>query len=945
LSTSHSRPRPSRVALLALFVGLAVLESPVAHAATFTVINNDGPGEGFNDATAVAPVGGNTGTTLGAQRLIAFQRAADIWGALLSSAVTIRVNATFDPMTCNASSAILGSAGPTTAFRDFSGVPLGSTWYPGALANALHGSDLDGGAAVISAQFNSALGTTCSFPRGWYYGLDGNAGGNIDFVTVLLHELGHGLGFLTFVDLTTGAKALGSNDTFMLNLENHGASPADYPSMSNAQRVAASINSGNLHWVGPHVRASSGVLVAGAVGDHVRMFAPNPQQPGSSVSHWDTALSPNQLLEPIYTVPLDPGLELALFQDIGWTVLSLSVLLTPNPASGPSPLATTLTADVSGTATGTINYTFWWNCSDGGTSVSAVTVACGDPTNPAVGAKFNGVASTSQAAPHVYASTGTFTAKVIAERAAAPPTEMRTTIVVSGAPILQVTPATNIAAAGVQGGPFSPSAFQYQLSTTTGAASFSISGLPSWLTASATSGTATPSATTITFTVNANANALAPGVSGPATITVTNTTNGLGNATHTATLTVNVPVPALKVTPAGSIGASGLPGGPFFPSAFQYQLSTTTGTANFSISGLPPWLTASTTSGTLTTSPTTVTFTVNVTASGLALGTYGPATIGFTNTTNGQGNTVRTATLNVARALGDFDGDGRKDLAVYRPTTAEWFILGSATGFQTLVFGAPSASGLGDTPVPADYDGDGKTDMAIYRQATGEWFIFGTATGFQTRVFGAPAVSGLGDTPVPADYDGDGKVDMAIYRKATGEWFIFGTATGFQTRVFGAPAASGLGDTPVPGDYDGDGKADMAIYRKATGQWFIFGSASGFSTLVFGAPAVSGLGDTPVPMDFDGDRKTDVAIYRKATAEWFIIGSASGFRTLVFGAPAASGLGDVPVPGDFDGDGKADIAVRRSATAEWFVLQSSTGQAQTTMWGAPSDLPLPRPAQ
>src|SRR5439155_14419220 len=118
--------------------------------------------------------------------------------------------------------------------------------------------------------------------------------GTIDFVSVVVHELGHGLGFLTFVDLASGAKMLGFDDTFMLNLERHGGAPPDYPSMTNAQRVAASMDTGNLHWVGPHVEAASGVLTAGTVGTHVQMYAPNPQQLGSSVSHWDTSLTPNQ---------------------------------------------------------------------------------------------------------------------------------------------------------------------------------------------------------------------------------------------------------------------------------------------------------------------------------------------------------------------------------------------------------------------------------------------------------------------------------------------------------------------------------------------------------------------------------------------------------------------------------------------------------------------------
>src|SRR5207245_7965378 len=99
----------------------------------------------------------------------------------------------------------------------------------------------------------------------------------------------------------------------------------------------------------------------------------------------------------------------------------LSVSLTPNPVGGMPPLNTTLTASVTGTATGTINYTFWWNCKDPGTSVSGVTATCGDPTITAIGAKFNAVTATSLSVSHVYSSESAFTAKVIAERGTAPP--------------------------------------------------------------------------------------------------------------------------------------------------------------------------------------------------------------------------------------------------------------------------------------------------------------------------------------------------------------------------------------------------------------------------------------------------------------------------------------------------------------------------------------------
>src|SRR5215510_8009889 len=110
--------------------------------ATITIVNGNAPGVGFNDPTAAAPVGGNTGTTVGQQRLIAFQHAANIWGDNLDSSVEIKIFATFEPLTCTANSATLGSAGARQIFRDFPGALFPNTWYHVALANKLSGVDL-----------------------------------------------------------------------------------------------------------------------------------------------------------------------------------------------------------------------------------------------------------------------------------------------------------------------------------------------------------------------------------------------------------------------------------------------------------------------------------------------------------------------------------------------------------------------------------------------------------------------------------------------------------------------------------------------------------------------------------------------------------------------------------------------------------------------------------
>ncbi len=291
-----------------------------AVAATITVVNLDGAAEGFNDATVAVPVGGNSGTTLGEQRLLAFEYAASIWGAELVSGVEIRVGARFDPLFCESSRAVLGQAGPAVYVRDFAQAPLASTWYPVALANKIAGSDLDPASDDISASFNSSLGTSCSFPKGWYYGLDAAPpGAELDFVTVVLHELGHGLGQVSTVGLTSGAKMLGLDDVYMRHLEDHDSGTL-YPQMSDAQRVAASTNSGRLHWVGAAVAVASAGLVSGRdASGHVEMYAPNPARSGSSVSHFSTSLSPNELMEPNFTTELhDVGLARALMSDIGW---------------------------------------------------------------------------------------------------------------------------------------------------------------------------------------------------------------------------------------------------------------------------------------------------------------------------------------------------------------------------------------------------------------------------------------------------------------------------------------------------------------------------------------------------------------------------------------------------------------------------------------------------
>ena len=310
-------------ALLTVLMVITGLPLSRGHAATITIVPGDGAGEGFYDTRPPDPAstaGGNAGATLGEQRYNAFAHAASIWSSALVSPVEIRISAVMDPLPCTSRSAVLGAAGPQSVHADFAGTPNPQTWYPQALANSLAGVDLSPEDDDIMAVFNSSIGTTCPFPYPWYYGLDAKPPKNtVDFVAIVLHELTHGLGFITLVDTDSGTKFAGLDDAFMQHLEDHSTGLL-YPLMTDAERAAANRNTGNLHWVGASVVAMGGLLQDGRdPGGHVEMYAPNPPEPGSSVSHFSNELAPDELMEWRYTGSNHaPGLAASLFADIGW---------------------------------------------------------------------------------------------------------------------------------------------------------------------------------------------------------------------------------------------------------------------------------------------------------------------------------------------------------------------------------------------------------------------------------------------------------------------------------------------------------------------------------------------------------------------------------------------------------------------------------------------------
>jgi hypothetical protein len=238
-----------------------------AQAATIIPVNMNVPGVGLNDPTPATPVGNNPGTTIGEQRQIVYQFAADLWGAVLESDVDIRVRAQFTALACEATSGVLGSAGARFIQRDFEGA-VPATWYGEALANAIAGENLSPAEDEINSNFNANLGTPgCLENSGWYYGLDGNTpSGRINFLDVVMHEIGHGLNFQGFHNLTTGAPNAGFTDIYSSFVYDNATSKA-WNAMTNAERVVAA-KADALVWTGANVSAQ----VPDALGPLERLF-------------------------------------------------------------------------------------------------------------------------------------------------------------------------------------------------------------------------------------------------------------------------------------------------------------------------------------------------------------------------------------------------------------------------------------------------------------------------------------------------------------------------------------------------------------------------------------------------------------------------------------------------------------------------------------------------
>lgn len=308
------------------------------------------------------------------------------------------------------------------------------------------------------------------------------------------------------------------------------------------------------------------------------------------------------------------------------------------------------------------------------------------------------------------------------------------------------------------------------------------------------------------------------------------------------------------------------------------------------------------------------------------------ANMSILNTLRGQFHRRRSVAV-------DYDGDGKTDHVVARKNTAgnivNWYARRSSDGSFS-VFNTPNASHFDNfLMAPGDYDGDGKDDVAYW--ISGTFYILQSSNSvLRTETFGV-----AGDDPtIVDDFDGDGKTDLAVYRG--------GASTGMQSFFYYKPSSNNpggnivftpfgtSGDFPSSGDYDGDAKADFVIQRPtSTGrsEVWILKSSGGNLAYAFGFNS-----DLMTPGDYDGDGKTDVCLTRGTISnkEWYILRS---LNTTYYAFPFGSGDAAI-TQGDYDGDGKTDPSVAQTTGTQnyFWTLRSSDGSVSPIQWGSDGDL-------
>ena len=839
------------------------------------IVNGDRP------ATATFTV---TYNGFSPQAQAAFQAAVNIWSSVLTSPAPIRITANWTDL---GSTGILGSAGPTALCTSTGAGAVSGALYATALADKLQGSQYCAALAStdheIDANFNSTFAS-------WEYGTSGTGqAGKYSFMTVVLHELGHGLGFFGDFYASGGVGHLlnDSNPSIYDRFATVGAGGSLLLNISRPSTTLGSqLVSDNTYWNGAN--APNAKLETGNFTTKYGRSSDNGWSQGSSYSHADDLLysgTSNGLMtfqlnsNEVYT---DPGpVVRGMFKDEGWTVNSPSTVKTFGDFTGDGHADFAVFRPSTGVwfiqglantqwgLAGDIPVVGDWN-GDGKSDVAVFRPANGNWYLQATGTTIQYGRAGDVPVPGDYNGDGTTDAAVF-----------RQTDGPGGTFYIRNVGTT---AFGLRGD--IPVPADYDGDGKTDIAVYRPE-TGTWYVLNSSNGTTTQTAFGLPGDIPMPAKYDSDGKADYAVFRPSNGTwyfmlSGGGTASTQLGLPGDVPLAQdLDGDGIAELNVWRPSNGTFY--TFN-RITVTTGSQQLGMAGDIPAV-----------------------------------------------KRPRVAST----AIADFDGDGKADLSIFRNVAGVgyWYQRFSSNGTT----GTKQWGLNGDVKVQGDYDGDHKADVAVYRPSNGVWYLTLSASNTTTQIQWGLS----GDLPVPGDYDGDGKTDPAVYRPSTGVWYVLPSSANYDTSKMISAQWGAPGDTPLVGDFDGDGKADFAVFRPSTGVWFVkmtttWYSADGTFSRQFGLNT-----DIPIVQDFDGDGRTDIGLFR-GNGQWLAADFLSGVQL-----PARQlGLStDISVSHDYDGDGIADVAVFRPANGTWFFTQSSNGSLQTFQWGLAGDQPVVRTKQ
>jgi hypothetical protein len=469
--------------------------------------------------------------------------------------------------------------------------------------------------------------------------------------------------------------------------------------------------------------------------------------------------------------------------------------------------------------------------------------------------------------------------------------------------------------------------------------------------------------TSATFTVST------PAIPTNATVKISGSYNGTASATLTinavaalgsVTIKPNAPVSGNMSTVTVASSSAAPTGG----------LIVGLSSSNSTVASVPTSVTISagstTTNFTITAGATTNAIAVIITAKS-ANTQSATLTINPAATVNWSGGPGPTIPVTNQCFRGDFNGDGKADLACYTGGSGSWNVqLSTGSGWQSEFWnGGPGpALPLANQCFEGDFDGDGKTDLACYTGGSGSWNIaLSTGMGWQSEFWNGgpgPALP-VTNSCFTGDFNGDGKTDLAC-DIGGGSWNVaLSTGSGWDSELWnGGPGpATPVTDQCFTGDFNGDGKTDLACWTGEGGLWNVaLSTGSGWQSEFWnnGPSPVDEWNVLPVggqcfAADFNGDKKTDITCpavvtscgdqYGCTNGNWntsFSTGSGWNVESWNGGPGVAMPVTDQCFSGDFNGDGKADLACFTGfAGGVWGVSLSTASGWESESWnGGPA---------